>query len=302
MMLSDDKSLVLDASGNGVPALLYLNKSTSPRRVGVEFNSEGRIGAITDGVSIYYVSHDEYKRLNSSIDYNAMLVNDSIRKRYLKIEPGKSILQFFDVINGKLVPSNVNHTLDGNREALEPHIVTVGASPGRYELRMRIENAVNAIQTFGQFFNVTPAEMRGVSLGDARALAGGDVSITLQTPKSNNEKWVNISYDAARLNPVNISGACKASWKVDAKEGRIGAHLPAGCTAANLTFAVSSKAQVNETIKLNVTSTSGFRPETVSNGTITIAAVDKGAKKSPGPGILIGLVTLAAGAYFRRRR
>ncbi len=304
MMLSDDKSLVLDASGNGVPALLYLNSSTSPRQVGVEFNSEGRIGAITDGSNIYYVSRDEYKRLNTSIDYDAMQDNETIRKRYLKIDPGMSMLQFADVINGKLVPSKVNHTLQGNFEALEPHIVTVGASPGRYELRMRVENAVNAIQTFGQFFNVTPGEMRGVSLGDARALAGGEVSITLQTPKSNNEKWVNISYDAAKLRPVNISGECKASWQVDAREGRISAHLPAGCDAANLTFAVSDKAQVNEMIRLNVTSTKGFKPETIANGVITIAASDKGAKKSPDMGILAGLVALAAGAgaYSRRRR
>jgi hypothetical protein len=306
MQLSDDKSPVLDASGSGVPALLYLNKSTSPRQVGVKFNSEGRIGAITDGVSIYYVSRGEYKQLNTSIDYDSMLANDTIRKQYLKIEPGMSMLQFVDIINGKLAQSNVNHTLQGNLEALEPHIFRVAASPGRYELRMRVENAVNAIQTFGQFFNVTAAEMRGVSLSDARAIAGGEVSITLQTPKSNNEKWVNISYDEARLRPVNILGECNASWQVDAIEGRISAHLPAGCAEANLTFAVSSKAQANETIKLNVTSTRGFKPETVANGAITIAASDKGAKKSPAMGILAGLIALAAGAraraYFRRRR
>ncbi len=304
MMLSDDKSSILDASGNGVPALLYLNKSTSPRQVGVEFNSEGRIGAITDGVSIYYVSRGEYKRLNTSIDYDAMLANETIRKQYLKIEPGMSILQFADVINGKLVPSNVNHTLQGNLEALEPHIVTVGAGPGRYELRMRVENAVNAIQTFGQFFNVTPAEIRGVSLGNAESFVGGEATIALLAPKSDSEKTVNISYDAARLKPTSISGQCNASWQVDAKKERIGVLLPAGCNAANLTFAVSSKVQANDTIDLNVTGTSGFKSETITNGTITIAASDNGAKKSPGPGILAGLVALAAGAgaYFRRRR
>ncbi|MDD2835472.1 MAG: S-layer protein domain-containing protein [Methanothrix sp.] len=305
MLLSDDNSPVLDASGSGVPAMLYLNETTSPRQVGVKFNPEGRIGAITDGVSIYYVSREEYKQLNTSIDYDAMLANSTISKAYLKIEPGESMLQFIDIINGKLAQSNVNHTLQGNLEALEPHLVKVGASPGRYELRMRVENAVNAIQTFGQFFNVTAAEKRGVSLSDARAIAGGEASITLQTPQSNNEKWVNISYDAARLKPVNISGECKASWQVDAIEGRITAHLPAGCAVANLTFAVSSKAQANETIKLNLTSSRGFRPETVTNGVITIAASDKGAKKSPAMGVLVSLVALAAGAkagaYLRRR-
>jgi hypothetical protein len=43
-------------------------------------------------------------------------------------------------------------------------------------------------------------------------------------------------------------------------------------------------------------------PETILNGTITIVANDKGAKKSPVLGFLAGLIALAAGAYARRRR
>jgi S-layer protein (TIGR01567 family) len=302
MMLSDDKGLVMDASGNAIPALLYLNKSTSPRQVGVKFNSVGRISAIMDGMSIYYVSRDEYRQLNKSVEYDAMLANDTLRKQYLKIEPGKSILQFIDVINGGLAPGNVNHTLQGNLDALEPHIVAVGASPGRYELGVRIENAIGA-KEFGALFNVTPIEIRGVSLGNARGFAEGEVSIPLLAPHSDGEKRVNISYDVAKLKPTSISGACNASWQVDAKQGRIGVLLPAGCAAAaNLTFAVSGKARANDTIAINVTGTSGFRPETITNGTITIAASEKGAKKSPALGILAGLVALAAGAYARRRR
>ena len=50
-----------------------------------------------------------------------------------------------------------------------------------------------------EFFNVTPAEMRGVSLGNARAFAGGEVSIPLLAPNSSSEKRINISYDAAKL-------------------------------------------------------------------------------------------------------
>ncbi|MHB8117442.1 MAG: S-layer protein domain-containing protein [Methanothrix sp.] len=302
MQLSDDKSLVLNASGGPVPGLLYLSPSTPALQVRVIFETNGRIGAILGSASTYYVSRGEYKRLNSPLDYDAMLANNTAHKQFLKIEPGKSILQFLDVINGKLVPSGVNHTLQGNLEALEPYVVVVGAKPGRYELRVRVENVVNAIQTFGEFFNVTPAEMRGVSLGVAQAFAGGEVSIPLRAPNSSGEKRINISYDAAKLKPTSISGECKATWQVDTKLGRIGVLLPGGCGAANLTFAVSSKALVNDTIELNVTGTSGFKPETISNGTITIAASDKGAKKSPALGILAGLVALAAGAYFRRRR
>jgi hypothetical protein len=184
---------------------------------------------------------------------------------------------------------------------LEPRVVVVGAKSGRYELRVRVENVVNALQTFGEFINVTPAEMRGVSLDSALAFAGGDVSIPLRAPNSSGEKRINISYDASWLKATGITGGCNASWQVDAKQGRIGVLLPGGCAAANLTFAVSGKARANDTIKLNVTGTRGFRPETITNGTITIAASDKGVKKSPALGILAGLVALAAGAYARRR-
>jgi len=301
LQLSDDKSLVLNASGSAVPGLLYLNSSASPRQVGVKFDSEGRIGAIVDSASIYYVSRGEYEQLNSSLDYDTMLANSTANKQFLKIEPGKSILQFLDLINGRLAPSGINHTLQGNLEAIEPHVVVVGAQPGRYELRMRVENAVNAIQTFGQFISVTPAEMRGVSLGYAQAFAGGEVSVPLQVPNSNSEKRINISYDAAKLKAKGISGKCKATWQVDAKLGKIGVLLPGGCGAANLTFVVSGKSQVNDTINLEVIGTSGFNPEIISNGTITIAPSEKGAKKTNALGFLATLIALAAGAYTRRR-
>ena len=176
----------------------------------------------------------------------------------------------------------------------------VGAKPGRYELRVRVENAVNAIWATNEFINVTPVE--GVSLGVAQAFAGGDVSIPLLAPKSNIETRINISYDAARLKAAGISSDGNASWQVDAKKGTIGVLLPAGCAAANLTFTVSSKAQANDTIDINVTGTSGFRPEIITNGTITIAASEKGAKKSPALGLLASLIALAAGACARRRR
>ena len=302
LQLSDDRSPVLDASGSPVPGLLYLSPSTPAQQVGVLFDSMGRIGAISDSTSTYYVSRGEYKRLNSSLDYDAMLANNTARMQFIKIEPGKSILQFLDVVNSRLAPSGINHTLQGNLEAIEPHAIMVGAQPGRYELQVRVENAVNAIWATNEFINVTQAEMRGVSLGNALAFAGGEVSIPLQAPNSSGEKRINISYDAARLKAKGITGGCNASWQVDAKLGRIGVLLPSGCGAANLTFVVSGKALANDTIELNVIGTSGFKPETISNGTINIALSDKGAKKSPALGILAGLVALAAGAYSRRRR
>jgi S-layer protein (TIGR01567 family) len=307
MVLSDDNSPVLDASGNAVPALLFLNKTAPPRQVGVNFDSGGRISAIADGKSAYYVSRSDYKKLNTSIDYDAMRANDTLRDKYLKIVPGESILQFMDIINGRLSAGNVNHTLQGNLEALEPRAITVGASPGRYELRMRVENAVNAIQTFGQYFNVTAGEMRDISLGNTRSVAGGKAVVALLAPLSSGKKAINVTYDAARLKPLSISGRCEATWKVDAKQGRIGVTLPAGCTASNLTFEVSGKAQVNDTIRLNVTGTSGFRPQRIINGTIIIVDSENGAKKSPALGTLSCLAALAgagawAGAALVRRR
>lgn len=225
LQMSDDKSVVLDAGGSPVPGLLYLNRSASPKQVGVTIDLGGRISAISDGQAIYYLSRGEYKRLNSSLDYDAMLANSTARKQFIKIEPGKSILQIIDVIDGRLAPGGINHTLQGDLEAIEPHAVVVGARPGRYELRVRVENAVNAIWATDEFVNVTAAE--GVSPGFAQA---------------------------------------------------------------------------NDTIDLNVTGTSGLSPKAVSNSTITIAASEKVAKKSPAPGLMAGLMALAAGACARRRQ
>jgi hypothetical protein len=59
---------------------------------------------------------------------------------------------------------------------------------------------------------------------------------------------------------------------------------------------------VNDTIKLNVTSTSGFRPERITNATIVLVAGDYGEKRSPAFGILAGLFSLAGAAACAWRR
>jgi hypothetical protein len=233
-----------------------------------------------------------------------MLANETARERFLKIEPGRSILQFYDVINGKFVPSGINHTLQGTLAVLEPHAVVRNANPGRYELRVRVENAVNAIQAFGEFFNVTPAQMRGVSLGSFEAFNGESVIIPLEAPTSNAEKRINISYNATMVKAVGISGECKPTWQVDSKAGRIRVLLPGGCGAANLTFAIENSAaaeRANATTYLNITGTSGFKPETITNGSITIRVGAKAAKKSGALGFVASLAALVAGAYARRR-
>ena len=303
LQLSDDKSPILDAGEGTVPALLYLNQSVPPVQVRVVFDSTGRISRITSSKSVYYVTRSEFNRLNVDMDYDAMLANETARNKVLKIEPGKSILQFYDVIDGKLVPSGINHTLQGTLAVLEPHAVKVGAKPGRYELRVRVENAVNAIQAFGEFFNVTPAEVRGISLGSAEAMAGESVTIPLEAPVIGSEKRINISYNATMLKATGISGECKPTWQVDSNAGKIIVLLPEGCGAANLTFAAKNSAaqKANVTIDLNVTGTSGFKPETITNGSITIAEDGTAAKKSDALGIIATVAAFVAGAYARRR-
>jgi hypothetical protein len=237
------------------------------------------------------------------MDYDAMFANETARERFLKIEPGKSILQFYDVIDNKLVPSKINHTLHGTLEVLEPHAVVRDAKTGRYELRVRVENAVNAIQVFGEFLNVTPGEVRGISLGSTVAQAGESVTVPLEAPISGAEKRINISYDATMVKLTGISGECKPTWKVDSNLGKISVLLPGGCGSANLTFDAKNSAskRANETSYLNVTGTSGFKPEYVANGSITIVAGDKAAKKSDALGSVASIAAILAAAYARRR-
>ncbi len=299
LQLSDDKSQIIDASDSLVPGLLYLNLSSPPVQVGVFFDSSGRIGRIINSRSIYYISRSEYEKLKVTTNYDAMQANETLRKQFLKIEPGKSILQFRDVVDSKLVPSGINHTLQGTLSALEPHAVVVDAKPGRYELQVRIENAVNAIQAFGEFFNVTPAPMRGIYLGSADASAGESVSIPVEAPSSGGEKRINLSYDASAVKAISISGSCDPSWQVDLKAGRISVLLPVNCSAANLTFTAE---KANATIGINVTGTSGFVPLNITNGTITIAADDRMAEKSDALGFAASLIALAVAAANARRR
>jgi hypothetical protein len=68
--------------------------------------------------------------------------------------PGISTVQFFALIDGKLLPYGFNHTLQGSLENLEPHAVRLAALPGRYALQIQVENLMGTIQVFGGFFNV----------------------------------------------------------------------------------------------------------------------------------------------------
>jgi len=295
--IGDNGSVLLDAGERPLMGLLYLNGSSFPMQVYVTIDSQGRISEITDGVSIYYINRGEYAKLHLSLDYDSMLTNSTARKDFLQIEPGESILQFFDFLNTGWNPNGINYTLQGNLDALLPHINVAGARPGRYELQVRVENAVNAIWATGEFFNVTASDVRNVSLASTEASPGGQATVRLEAPVSGGNKIVNITYDANKLTPLTISGNGKANWLVNATSGEIGVILPDGCDAADLTFAVNKSISTNDSIKLNITDMSGFVADVVSNGAIDIVM----EKSSQALGLLATLAALVAGAWARQR-
>jgi S-layer protein (TIGR01567 family) len=301
LQLSDDNGRIMDVGENLVPALLRLNQSSPEEQVGVYFNSAGRIGRILKSDSIYYVSRSEYEKLNVTSDYDSMLANETIRRNFIKIELDLSTLRFQDIVNGRLDPSAKNHTLHGTIDSLEPHVRVAGAEPGRYELRVRIENAVNAIQTMGDFFNVSRAPMRGISLGSAEISAGETASIPVEIPSSSVERWINLTYDSNNAQALGISGNCSPSWQLEEAKDLMRITFPANCSKAELSF---KAIEPNEIIDINVTGWSGFEPEDITNGTITVlageGAADK-AKKSNGPGYATFLLAIALAFYLRSK-
>lgn len=297
--LSDDKSQIMDVGDNLVPALLRLNQSSPEEQVGVYFNSTGRVGRILSSNSIYYVSRSEYERMKVVSDYDTMLANETLRKQFIRIEPEKSTLRFQDIANGRLDPNSQNHTLQGTIASLEPHIREVGAKPGQYEVRVRVENAVNAIQATGELFNVTPALMRGIFVGSVETFADQEVSIPVEVPSSAIERRISLTYNSSMAEALSISGNCSPSWQEESA-GRINILFPANCSKAELSFAAI---KANATIDVNVTGWSGFEPDDITNGTIAVSIGENAAdemKKSNGAGFAASLLALLIVLYFRR--
>ena len=296
LQLDDDRSLIMDANGGPVPAILYLSPSTPPVQVVVRFDQKGRIYSITSGKSAYYVSPTAYEGLKTPQNYEAMLANETARPQFIKIKPGESIIQFINVIDGRLVPGGKNHTVQGNFAALEPKARNVAVPPGRYELRVRVENAVDAVQMFGEYFNVTASQNNEIALDSIRAAAGEKASVPLTAPGGGR---INISYDPAVLTPQGISGSCNPSWSIDEKAGRVSVVLPKGCGSADLSFLVNKAGKANATTNLNVTDVAGLKPDAIRNGSVTIAS---SAKKSDAPGFLAAFAAIFAVAIFWRRQ
>lgn len=296
LVMSDDASQVLDADGSPIPGLLYLNNTSSPVPVGIRFDGSGKIASIADNKDIYYVSRSDYNLTKPKMSYDSMLANGTTRKQYIKIDPGSSMLKFYETINGSFNLSKSNHTITGSFGSLEPHALRVPARPGRYELGLRIENTADALRVNGLFFNVTPEVMHGVAVGSNSTPAGGQVTVSLEVPTSISEKRVELSYNPDVIKAVSAAGPCSTPTYLNEKAGRINVTFPPGCGYANLTFVAG---QMNATADLQIVRVEGFKPDKVINGSITVIA---GNKKSSAPPFVAALAVLSLVAAAIRRR
>ena len=298
LAMSDDGGQVLDANRNPIPGLLYINKTSSPLPVGIRFDESGKVASITDSKVIYYVSRSDYNLTKPQYNYDSMLSNSTAKKQYIKIVPGSSLLKFYETVKGSFNLSKSNHTITGSIDSLEPHALRMPAKPGKYELGVRIENSVDALRVNGFIFNVTAPEMHGVFLGSNSTQTGGKVAVSLEVPTSDSEKKVEISYDPETIKAVGAFGPCPTPSYMDEKAGRINVTFPPGCGETNLTFVAGQK---NATSVLKVIKVEGFKPDKVTNGTITIL-VEKNAKKSSDLLFVASLAALSLAASIRRRR
>ncbi len=301
--LSDDGSPVLDAS-LPIPALLYINQSSEPIKVGILFDKSGKVATTMEGETSYYVSPFGLSLVNSNLSYQDMLQNETDRREYIKIEPGRSVLRFFEFINGSSSLNSTNHTITGPIESIEPHVERIPAGQGKYELRLRIENAINALNVDSFFFNVTAPEVRGVVVGSRTELAGKTISVPLDVPRSGGEKKINISYNPAVVAATGATGPCNVPSYIDPVGGRISVVMPANCSSTNLTFNVLDLAkEVNATTKLQVIDVKGFQPEVITNGSITVIPVNTvETEKSSAPAFAVALAVFALMAFAWRRR
>jgi S-layer protein (TIGR01567 family) len=298
LRLSDDNSPIIDAQGSSIPGLLYLNSSSSPVPVRIRFDNSGKISSISDSNEIYFISRTDYNLTKTDLSYDAMISNGTIRKQYIKINPGSSLLKFYDNIWGQYSPSKSNHTLVGPIDSLEPHAVRVAADLGRYELDVRIENVINALRINGSFFNVTAPEMRGVSIGSNSTQAGKLTTVKLEVPNSDIEKSVTVSFNPDQITAINASGPCNAKSYVDQKSGKIKVVFPPRCSSTNLTFVGE---QNNVTSALQVIKVEGFVPDKVTNGSIAIAS-NRNTKQSSAPAFIFAIAALCLAALVARRR
>ena len=207
LAMSDDGSPVVDVGpGNVVPALLYLNSATRPLPVGVRFDAIGRLALISNGQTIYYISKSEYESSSHPLTYGAMLMNATVRKDYLQVQPGSSLLKLYDIIDEATVPQTSNHTLSGDIGSMEPNLESIPAAPGKYEVRVRLENSDDALRVGGIYFNVTEPSGGIAPLSSAYASPGDNVTVAMSVPITKNETRAEKANTTSEIKIIKIEG------------------------------------------------------------------------------------------------
>ena len=270
LAMSDDGSPVMDVGpGNAVPALLYLNSTIQPIPVGVRFDTIGRLALISSGRIIYYISKSEYEGSSHPLTYGAMLMNATVRKDYLQVQPGSSLLKLYDIIDEATVPQKSNHTLSGDIGSLEPNLESIPSAPGKYELRIRLENSADALRVGGIYFNVTEPLGGIVSLSSAYASPGDNATMALTVPVTKNETRAEMSYDPSVLKALGATGPCNTPSRIDQEADNMWVMMPPLCTSANLTFRVE---KANTTSEVKIIKIEGITPDGIINGSITVSS------------------------------
>jgi len=155
--LSDDGMTLQESDMQG--GVLQVNNSTDPVSVMVRFDESGWISLIQDTTGeIYYISPAEYETLGEAASYTEMAANETLRNNYIKIEPGVSEIRFFVVVNESAALTVTSHQLWFSPQGLEPHLIRIDAPPGWYEVRLRVENIMDALQVTGIYFEVEGSE------------------------------------------------------------------------------------------------------------------------------------------------
>jgi len=303
--LSDDGT-ILPVSDVQV-GVLEINNSTESVQVTVNFDESGWISLIKGSKGeIYYISPVEYEKLGAAASYAEMASNETLRKRYIKIEPGTSEIRFFSVVEGGAVLSETSHKLWFSPQGLEPRLVRVGAPPGRYEVRLRVENAMDALQATGLYFDVSGPQVRSASVGSAKVQAEERFSLPLQIPSSENETRMTLTFDPGFLAFEGVDAEDECDVKADlSKEGEVGLDIPGNCSAVNLTFRAGKR---EGTTEVRISEIEGIDVDELENGSVNVTLQKRPEgnqeKKIPAPGAVVALaaVGIAVCLAGRRRR
>ncbi|HPE49881.1 MAG TPA: S-layer protein domain-containing protein [Methanothrix soehngenii] len=296
--LSDDRTIlpVLDLQGG----VLQVNNTTEPVQVLVGFDGAGRIDLIQGTAGeIYYISPDEYETLGAPLSYVEMASNETLRKRYIKVEPGVSEIEFFQIVDGTAILDNTSHKLWYSPQGIEPHLISVGAPPGRYEIRLQVENPTGSVSRNGLYFDVSGPDLRSAAVGSATVAVDERFSLPLEIPASENETRMTLSFDPDRLSFEGIDSVeCDIEQDLSEK-GEIALAIPANCTAINLTFRADGDEGLSD---VEIVELVGIDVDEIVNGTVNVTAPQRPEGRAPAPGAAFALLVVGLAFFLAGRR